>query len=118
MYAVVIPAMPAPMMHTSARTLSASAGWAGISAVTIQTEALVQALTDGRLGGAGLDVTDPEPLPKGHPLWKFDNVIITPHIAGVSDGILARRVELTKENLRRFARGLPLMNVVDKKKGY
>lgn len=84
----------------------------------IQTEALVQALGDGRLGGAGLDVTDPEPLPKGHALWKFENVVITPHIAGVSDGIPARRVELTKENLRRFARGLPLVNVVDKKKGY
>ena len=56
--------------------------------------ALVKALDERRLAGAGLDVTDPEPLPKGHPLWKFENVIITPHIATVSDGILARRQEL------------------------
>jgi phosphoglycerate dehydrogenase-like enzyme len=84
----------------------------------IVTDALVQALAEGRLAGAGLDVTDPEPLPTGHPLWALENVIITPHIAGVSDQILRRRVELVKENVRRFARGLPLLHVVDKRKGY
>jgi phosphoglycerate dehydrogenase-like enzyme len=82
------------------------------------TDALVQALSEGRLAGAGLDVTDPEPLPPGHPLWAFENVIITPHIAGASDQVLRRRVDLVKENVRRFARGLPLLNVVDKRKGY
>jgi phosphoglycerate dehydrogenase-like enzyme len=80
--------------------------------------ALANALETRRLAGAGLDVTDPEPLPKGHPLWKFENVVITPHIAGRSDGENARYVALYKENLRRFAAGEPLLNVVDKEKGY
>jgi len=84
----------------------------------VDTDGLVDALREGRLAGAGLDVTDPEPLPKGHPLWQLENVIITPHIAGVSDGVAARKLELVKDNLRRFARGLPLRNLVDKAKGY
>lgn len=80
--------------------------------------ALVKALDSRRLAGAGVDVTDPEPLPKGHPLWKFDNAIITPHIAGRSDKDRARMVSTIKENMRRFAEGKPLLNVVDKQKGY
>jgi phosphoglycerate dehydrogenase-like enzyme len=79
---------------------------------------LVKALDSKRLAGAGVDVTDPEPLPKGHPLWKFDNVIVTPHIAGRSDKDRGRMVGTIKENIRRFAEGQPLVNVVDKKKGY
>jgi D-2-hydroxyacid dehydrogenase (NADP+) len=79
---------------------------------------LVKALDDNRLAGAGVDVTDPEPLPKGHPLWKFNNVVITPHIAGRSDRDAERMVGTIKENLRRFVEGKPLINVVDKKKGY
>jgi phosphoglycerate dehydrogenase-like enzyme len=79
---------------------------------------LVKALDSRRLAGAGLDVTDPEPLPKGHPLWKFDNVVITPHLAGSSDKVHLRRIELVKENMKRFAAGEPLLNVVDKQKGY
>lgn len=82
------------------------------------TEALMKALDSKHLAGAGLDVTDPEPLPKDHPLWKFENVVITPHIAGGSDLVQQRRMELLKENLRRFASGEPLLNVVDKQKGY
>ena len=82
------------------------------------TGALVKALDSRRLAGAGLDVTDPEPLPKGHPLWKFDNVIITPHIAGGSDRVQERRMDLLRENLRRFAADEPLLNVVDKEAGY
>ena len=82
------------------------------------TEALVKALDSRQIAGAGLDVTNPEPLPKGHALWKFENVIITPHIAGQSDGIQARRMELIKENIARFSKGEPLLNVVDKVKGY
>lgn len=80
--------------------------------------ALVQALDSKKLAGAGVDVTDPEPLPKGHALWKFDNVVITPHLAGRSDGEHARFFELYRENLRRFDRGEPLLHVVDKQKGY
>jgi phosphoglycerate dehydrogenase-like enzyme len=82
------------------------------------TQALVKALDEQRLAGAGLDVTNPEPLPKGHALWKFPNVVITPHIAGESDGIQARRIELIKENIARFDKGEPMLNVVDKVKGY
>ncbi|MFN7993645.1 MAG: D-2-hydroxyacid dehydrogenase [Bryobacteraceae bacterium] len=82
------------------------------------TDALVKALDSRRLAGAGLDVTNPEPLPKGHALWKFDNVIITPHIAGQSDKVQDRRVELIKENIARFVKGQTLLNVVDKQKGY
>src|SRR5688572_24220146 len=81
-------------------------------------DALVKALDSKRLSGAGVDVTDPEPLPKGHALWKFDNAIITPHIAGRSDKDRARMVGTIKENIRRFAEGKPLLNVVDKQKGY
>ena len=79
---------------------------------------LVKALDSKKLAGAGVDVTDPEPLPKGHALWKFDNVIITPHIAGRSDLDRGRMLGTIKENIRRFADGQPLINVVDKQKGY
>ena len=54
-----------------------------------------------------LDVTDPEPLPKGNPLWKFSNVVITPHTSGGSDQLQARTNALDKENIRRFGAGLP-----------
>jgi phosphoglycerate dehydrogenase-like enzyme len=65
-----------------------------------------------------VDVTDPEPLPKDHPLWKFENAIITPHIAGRSDQDAGRMAGTIKENLVRFVEGKPLINVVDKQKGY
>lgn len=80
--------------------------------------ALVKALDEKKLAGAGVDVTDPEPLPPGHPLWKFPNTIITPHIAGRSDKDQARMVGTIKENIQRFADGKPLINIVDKQKGY
>lgn len=79
---------------------------------------LVRALDSRRIAGAGVDVTDPEPLPKGHALWKFDNAIITPHIAGRSDKDRARMVGTITENIKRFVDGRPLLNVVDKRKGY
>lgn len=81
-------------------------------------DGLVKALDDKRLAGAGVDVTDPEPLPKGHPLWTFENVIITPHIAGRSDHDRERMVGTAKENLKRFVEGKPLVNVVNKQNGY
>lgn len=80
--------------------------------------ALVEALKSGHISAAGLDVTETEPLPKGHPLWKTGRVIITPHIAGRSDGEGPRYFEIYKENLVRFARGEPLRHTVDKQKGY
>jgi D-2-hydroxyacid dehydrogenase (NADP+) len=82
------------------------------------SEALLSALESKHLAGAGLDVTNPEPLPKGHPLWKCENVIITPHIAGTSDNVQTRRMAVLKENIARFSKGEPLVNVVDKQKGY
>jgi phosphoglycerate dehydrogenase-like enzyme len=85
---------------------------------TYDMNGLVKALDEKRLAGAGVDVTDPEPLPKGHALWKFENAIITPHIAGRSDQDAGRMVGTIKENIRRFAQGKPLINVVDKQKGY
>jgi phosphoglycerate dehydrogenase-like enzyme len=80
--------------------------------------ALVKALDSKRLAGAGVDVMDPEPLPKGHALWKFDNALITPHIAGRSDRDRGRMIGTIAENIRRFVDGRPLLNVVDKQKGY
>jgi phosphoglycerate dehydrogenase-like enzyme len=79
--------------------------------------ALVAAIEQGRLAGAGLDVTNPEPLPPDHPLWKFDNVVITPHVAWVTDND-ARGNDLVKENILRFVNGEQLRNVVDKRAGY
>jgi len=84
---------------------------------TVDTDALVTAISDGQIAGAGLDVTDPEPLPAGHPLWQFDNVIITPHIAGRGGG-RERHLALLKENLKRYAAGEALLNVVDPARGY
>lgn len=84
----------------------------------VDTDALVRALQSGHLAGAALDVTDPEPLPDDHPLWKLNNVLITPHSSGQSDGRDERIYLLVRENLRRFAAGEPLLNVVDKGKGY
>ncbi len=84
---------------------------------TIVTDDLVAALSDGRLAGAGLDVTDPEPLPANHPLWQMDNVLITPHVAG-RGGNRVRHTMLLKENLRRFVAGEALLNVVDPELGY
>lgn len=86
--------------------------------MTYDLGGLMKALDSERLNGAGVDVTDPEPLPKGHPLWGFDNVVITPHIAGRSDLDRGRMLGTAKANLKRFADGLPLINVVDKHKGY
>jgi D-2-hydroxyacid dehydrogenase (NADP+) len=81
-------------------------------------DALVAALKSEKVAAAGLDVTETEPLPKGHALWKTGRVIITPHIAGRSDGEGARYFELYKDNLIRFAKGEPLRHQVDKQKGY
>ena len=84
----------------------------------LDTEALVEALRDGRVRGAGLDVTDPEPLPKDHPLWTMPNVIITPHYAGDHPGYNREAFEVFLDNLGRYLRGDTLRNVVDKAQGY
>jgi phosphoglycerate dehydrogenase-like enzyme len=84
----------------------------------VQTDALVAALREGRLAGACLDVTDPEPLPDGHPLWELDNVLITPHVANpprLEIDVLAGRLE---ENVRRFVAGEELLGPIDLGRGY
>lgn len=85
---------------------------------SVITDDLVAALQDDQLAGAGLDVTEPEPLPDGHPLWSLRNVIITPHVAANSDVQGDRYWILVAENLRRYVAGEPLLNVVDIKRGY
>lgn len=82
------------------------------------TDDLIKALESGDIAGAGLDVTDPEPLPEGHPLWTAPNVIITPHVAGRSREALGRISALTVENLRRYNAGEPLLSVVNIQRGY
>ncbi len=79
---------------------------------------LIAALNDGRLTAAGLDVTDPEPLPDGHPLWSLSNVVITPHVAATTDEGRWRRWAVTLENLRRYVNGEKMLNVVDVTRGY
>lgn len=79
---------------------------------------LTQALTDGRLAGAGLDVADPEPLPPDNPLWHAPHVLITPHISSRSDLPGEGRWIVARENLRRYALGAHLLNVVDQARGY
>jgi D-2-hydroxyacid dehydrogenase (NADP+) len=85
---------------------------------TVDTDALVDALANGKLGGAGLDVTAPEPLPPAHPLWTFENVIITPHYSGAHPGYEEQITSIFVDNLRRYRRGEPLLNLVDKAAGY
>lgn len=85
---------------------------------TIDTDVMVAALQSGKLGGAGLDVVDPQPLPADHPLWTMPNVIITPHYAGMYRGYFADSGRIFLDNLRRYLDGKPLLNVVDKDAGY
>ena len=82
------------------------------------TDDLVAALESGQIAGAGLDVTDPEPLPADHPLWRTPRVIISPHTGGRSDKSRERLFLLVQENLRRYVAGEPLLSVVDIERGY
>ncbi len=84
----------------------------------VKLQALTEALQRGQILGAGLDVYEEEPLPQGHALWAMENVILTPHVAGISPEIDKRRKALIVENVRRFCMGEPLLNVVDNQKGY
>jgi len=84
----------------------------------VQMEALVAALRDGTIAGAGLDVTPKEPLPPDNPLWSMENVIITFHTAGASPYRGGRIVERFRRNLAHFRAGEPLEGVIDKRKGY
>ncbi len=85
---------------------------------TIQQDALIQALQEGRIGGAGLDVFETEPLPDDSPLWDMTNCIVTSHYAGHNPYYNERAFAIFIDNLRRYAVGTPLHNVVDKEVGY
>ena len=100
------------MMKPSAYLINIARG--GI----IDEEALIQALDEKRIAGAGLDVTAREPLPADSRLWDFDNVILSPHVAGGMEEYMRRATELFCENLRRYISGKKLRNVIDRKRGY
>ena len=85
---------------------------------SVDQAALIAALKDGQIAGAGLDVTDPEPLPPGSPLWTLPNVILTPHVSTRSDLGDAARFEIVRENLRRYVAGEKMLSVVDVARGY
>jgi phosphoglycerate dehydrogenase-like enzyme len=84
----------------------------------IDEAALIEALKAGKIGGAGLDVFEKEPLPKESPIWDLENVILTPHMSGANRGYLDKACALFADNLRRFVAGQPLLNVVNPQLGY
>jgi phosphoglycerate dehydrogenase-like enzyme len=99
-------------MKPSARFLNVGRGG------TVDTDALVGALREGRIAGAALDVFEEEPLPSDHPLWSLPNVIVSPHMAGDVADWEDRVVDVFLDNLARFADGEPLRNVIDKERGF
>ncbi len=84
----------------------------------IDEAALCRALSEKRLGGAALDVTEQEPLPAESPLWSAPNLLLTPHLSSATDRLWPRHLELLADNLRRYLAGQPLLNLVDKAAGY
>ncbi|MCL5428546.1 MAG: D-2-hydroxyacid dehydrogenase [Chloroflexi bacterium] len=84
----------------------------------VDQEALIHALEKGQLAGAGLDVFAEEPLPADNPLWEMPNVLISPHVAGLSPHYVERAFALFKENLRRYIGGEELLNKIDLERGY
>ena len=84
----------------------------------VDETALAKALRDRRIAGAALDVFEREPLPADSPLWGLENLLITPHTAGLTEKLWHRHYELFSDNLRRYLGGQPLQFIVDKQKGY
>jgi phosphoglycerate dehydrogenase-like enzyme len=84
----------------------------------VDTDALVAALAAGEIAGAALDVTDPEPLPDGHPLWREPRALITPHVANPDATLRRYLAELVRENVARFAAGEELLSRIDPEAGY
>ena len=97
-----------------ASTFFISIGRGGV----VDEPALIQALEEGWIAGAGLDVFAQEPLPSDSPLWGMENVILTPHIAGSTPHYNDRAADVFAENLKRYLDGQPLLNQVDLQKGY
>jgi phosphoglycerate dehydrogenase-like enzyme len=102
------------LAHVKRGALLVNIGRGGL----LDDEAAIEALRDGRLGGAALDVFTSEPLDPGSPYWDLPTVIVTPHLSGAMEDYWTPLVALFAGNLRRFERGEPLMNVVDKAAGY
>jgi len=84
----------------------------------IDEEALIRALDEKKIAGAGLDVTAIEPLPKNSRLWDMDNVILSPHVSGGMEDYMGQATELFCDNIHRYLEGKKLRNVIDRKKGY
>ncbi len=82
-------------------------------------DAIIHGLKNDYFSGVGLDVTDPEPLEKNHEIYRYSNVIVTPHIGGMSSpAYVDRSLDLIINNIKRFSIDLPLLNIVDKEEGY
>jgi phosphoglycerate dehydrogenase-like enzyme len=84
----------------------------------VDTDALTAALSSGVIAGAALDVTDPEPLPDGHPLWDLENCIVTPHTADTIEMVIPLLADRIRTNVRRLVAGEPLVGLVDASAGY
>ena len=108
----IIGAPELDVMHERAWLVNVSRGG------HVDTDALVDALRRHAIAGAALDVTDPEPLPDGHPLWSMDRCLITPHNAGSSGAVMRLLADRVHDNVARFAAGQPLLGVIDPDAGY
>jgi phosphoglycerate dehydrogenase-like enzyme len=121
-FVLAAPATTATSKMIGGRQLAAMQSHAWIVNVArgslIDTDALVEALVAGSIGGAALDVTDPEPLPEGHPLWTEPRALITPHAANPPDALIRRLAERVEENVARYASGKDLVGVIDVEAGY
>jgi phosphoglycerate dehydrogenase-like enzyme len=120
--AVVVPRIPSTLDLLSRDAMAALKPGAVLVDVSrggvVNETALIEALKDGRLRGAVLDVFSTEPLPPDNPLWRMENVVVTPHIAGFFDGWEAAAADIFCENLDRWRAGRPLLNRVDPERGY
>ena len=121
-FVLAAPATTATSKLIGARQLASMQSHAWVVNVArgslIDTDALVEALGAGSIGGAALDVTDPEPLPEGHPLWTEPRVLITPHAANPPNALIRRLAERVEENVARYASGKDLVGVIDVEAGY
>ncbi|HKD66909.1 MAG TPA: D-2-hydroxyacid dehydrogenase [Candidatus Binataceae bacterium] len=119
---VTLPLTPDTRHFLGAREFAAARPTAYVVNVgrgeVIDQDAIIEALKSGRLGGAGLDVTTPEPLGAQSPLWDIENVLLTPHISGAKQGYNDEACAVFVENLRRFTAGHPMLNLVDRSQGY
>jgi phosphoglycerate dehydrogenase-like enzyme len=119
---IAAPATPATRHLVGAAELDAMRDDAWLVNVSrgtlVDTDALVAALEARSIGGAALDVTDPEPLPDDHPLWRAPNVLITPHVANPPTTLRRYLAGQVEENVGRFAKGEPLLSPIDLEAGY